>query len=191
VTLTTAESISVPARRRVRRYVAAGVLAALIVTGWFAWDWWTHPTQFGPAGNMFGAKQEADDLRPLHVGMTTPSLRADQDRLTLRHVEANVATDSAGTAITFTVCTRRPGQDPLGVDRGSLNRYCEEFREADGTEMVLGPHGRGDYLIMTLTPSRPGVVWVPSIDVTYGYGWSGLFRHGTETTGMSVRMKIG
>jgi hypothetical protein len=163
----------------------------MLVAGWFAWDWWTHPTQLGPAGNRFWSRQGAGGLRPLHVAVTMPTLNDERETLTVTRVEANVAADSADAVVIFTVCTLRPGQDPIMSAHGRLDAYCAATRPADGAELVLGPHGQGDYLIMTLTPSRPGVVRVPSVDVTYRHGWNRLRQHGTETTGMSVRMNVG
>jgi hypothetical protein len=124
VTQEASKSMAAPARPRTRRYLAAGVLVAVLVAGWFAWDWWTHPTQFGPSGSMLGQTQDASDLRPLHIAVTLPSQSDERQDLTVKEVEANVAADTAGTQVTFTICTTGPGLDVFLSARGSLDVFC-------------------------------------------------------------------
>ena len=84
-----------------------------------------------------------------------------------------------------------PGEDPLGT--GDLDQSCRDHEPLRaGMDFHLRcwesrTHGgRGDYLVLTVTPTRPGRVTVDRVDVSYALGADHLWRRGTEPVGMDI-----
>jgi hypothetical protein len=167
-----------PAQTGRRRQIIVGAVAALVlVLGFLAWDWRTSPDTFRGYGS--GLRAPVDVGHSLHVRMTWESVDIEPRTVTLHDVSARVVKDTAGPEITFSLC--RAEEEPISSARGPLGRWCSEVLPIDDTEMTLNadPH---DIVVMTIRPTKPGVVRVRGMDLTYTDGW----QRGTEQTGLTV-----
>lgn len=56
------------------------------------------------------------------------------------------------------------------------------YGEARGPrDLHHGPREGGDYLFVTVTPTKPGVAHLIRVEVQYQRGIAGLFQRGTES----------
>jgi hypothetical protein len=161
-----------------RLVVAAVVVGVGCGLGWLGW-WWVHPSLFGPPGNAVGTHGAVG--APVNLSITFPGAPEGADEVTIERITANVAENTSGATIDFSVCTKGPAQDVMGDYEGDLHDVCVVVRPA--TEVQLAD---SDYLMMTATPVKAGVLDVSSFDFTYRYGWRRLYQHGTEETGIRV-----
>ncbi|GAA1768329.1 hypothetical protein GCM10009795_013320 [Nocardioides hankookensis] len=166
--------------RVTRRRVALGVVGLIAVAGLAAagW-WWTHPSLFDAPGNVV-SYDSATVGTPVSVGITVPGAPDGVGDVTITDVEANLAQNTSASTIAFSVCTPG-GRDVIGLLEGIPEELCLAVRPVTHVRL-----GSDDYLLMTVTPTEPGVVDVTSFDVTYRYGSHRLWRHGTDTTGTRV-----
>ncbi|GAA1917787.1 hypothetical protein GCM10009815_10800 [Nocardioides marmoribigeumensis] len=118
----------------------------------------------------------------------------DTASLTLHGAEAHFAIDTAAATTSFSVCHLSKGEDPVMAIR-DIGDHCRDLEPLrDGMDFRLEQwraeeHGaRGDYLVLTVTPTRPGKVKVDRVDVTYALGADHLWRRGTERLGMDVTL---
>jgi len=172
-----------PGRLRARQLTLA--TAALLIVGGlasFGW-WWTHPTLFGPPGNAAGLTGNAVGV-PANASLTFPGAPNGVEDVTIEHITANVAKNTSASTITFSVCTEDPTYGVVGANRGRLTRVCAAVRPA--TEVRLGPD---DYILVTATATKVGVLDMPSFNFTYRYGPGRLFQHGTEQTGIRITVR--
>jgi hypothetical protein len=58
-----------------------------------------------------------------------------------------------------------------------------------GTRMAYSPPPLGEYVIMTLHPTRPGKVRVNRVDLEYGYGRKQLLHRGTDPVSMDITVR--
>ena len=168
-----------PPSGRVRRFAVPAIVLLLVCSlGWLGW-WRTHPTLFGPPGNAVGTQGAVGT--PVHVSVTFPGTPDGVDEVTIEDISANVAENTSGATVTFSVCTRDPAQGVMGVYEGDLDDVCLDVRPATDVQL-----GESDYVMLTSTAAKAGVVDVQSFDVTYRYGWRRLFQRGTEEAGIRV-----
>ncbi|KQW53433.1 hypothetical protein ASC77_03885 [Nocardioides sp. Root1257] len=167
-----------PGTTRRRTVVGVGVL--LLICGSLAavW-WWTHPSLFDAPGNKVGFDR-ATVGTPVSVGITYPGVPEGVEDVTVTDVEANLAQDTSGSTIAFSVCAAG-SRDVIGLVEGTPEDLCLDARPAADVRLTSG-----DYLLMTVTPAQPGVVDVTSFDISYRYGSHRLWQHGTDTTGTRV-----
>ena len=164
------------------------VAAALVAASW----WWTHPRVFDDfnGSSIVHPRPLAQSAESMAV--TFPAT-GDEETADLRLLGAEVhyAVDTAAAEATFSVCHLSPGEEPLGT--GDLDENCRDheplrdgadFRLARWLPRELG--ARGDYLVLTVTPTKPGRVRVDRVDVSYALGADHLWRRGTERLGMDV-----
>ncbi len=127
------------------------------------------------------------DGTTITAGMTFPS-RSAHDTPQVIHIDSAlpyVVTNTPDATITVSVCALSP--DPkfgvIGSVSGRLaGRWCTRLADAADTDMTL--HGDPwEQLLLTITATRPGVVRVAGIGLTYSYG----HRHGTQRVGLGVR----
>lgn len=172
---------------RPRTVVAAVALAAAVaMCGVFGW-WWAHPRVFGPVGNGIGATDPVRHIRTFHVPMTDVSVDSPTYQVRVRSVRPRVLTNTAEARIAFSVCRVSNGGFIAVTDR--LSRHCSDIRPVEGTTMTV--NGDNDeYLVMTVRPTRAGVVRIRGIDLAYSLDWRHVWRRGTQATGMEVRIRV-
>jgi hypothetical protein len=161
-----------------RRKLLVGAAAVLVlVVGFLAWEWRTSPDTFRGYGNAMTGPLAVGQR--LHVGMTWESLKIEPRTATLHEASPRVVRNTADAEVSFSLC--RSEKDPAGAVRGNLERWCTEVLPIDDTEMTLNAEPR-DIVLMTIRPTKPGVVRVRGADLTYTDGW----QRGTEHIGSLV-----
>lgn len=155
-----AQSVVSPRGPRARAILILVPLLAL-AAGTF---WVTHPRSFGSPDEGIVMSGDIPVDEPLHIGMTLGTYDRDAD-IALRRAEAHVVEDSAGSAITFQVCTYATKSDgAIASATGDLGDYCSNLEPVDGSTFRMRTSGRPQEIIMTITPSRPGRIEIE--------GWS-------------------
>jgi hypothetical protein len=155
--------------------VASGAVA-LALGAW----WWSHPTAFGPTGDLVNGTIESGEL--LYVGMSGAPEPYDQG-FWLVGAEPNVVYSSdIGIAPTVLVC-EKTGPAGVGVVTGSeIGSVCASLVPA--ADRHLQPT---DELVLEVgADGNAGTVIVQGIDVTY----SGGLQRGTENTGVTANVHI-
>ncbi|HSJ19555.1 MAG TPA: hypothetical protein VK964_03180 [Nocardioidaceae bacterium] len=167
-----------PQRQPRRRRFLIGVVTALVlVLAFLAWSWRTSPDTFGGYGNKIGAPLDVG--RPLHAGITWESLDIEPHTVTLHNASARIVRNTADAEVSFSLC--RAEKEPIGTASGRLERWCSEVLPIDDIEMTLNAEPR-DSVLMTIRPTKPGVVRVRGADLTYTDGW----QRGAEHIGSLV-----
>ncbi len=175
--------------RRTTWVVLATVLLVLLALLPLALRWWTHPDLLPDrAGRSRWVPQPVDQaataftvLPPRASGHPTP--------LTWHAARADLATNTARASVSFSLCDTplMKGQLESSYQTIQLTQICSVQRAlTDGTRLTYpDPH---QLVLMTLTPTRPGVVHVTGVDVRYSLGADHLFRHGTEHVALDARL---
>jgi hypothetical protein len=65
----------------------------------------------------------------------------------------------------------------------NLRKWCSRLVPSDGTTVKLGAFA--DQLVVTIVPTRPGIVLIRGLHVTYSHGW----KRGPEDVGEFVRVR--
>ena len=152
--------------------LAVGVLAA----GW----WWTHPTLIS-----LDSYSEKMDPRPVakaavSFGILSPKVRGQAVTVTIDKVSATLAENSASAKITYSICHMTAGEAPLGAVHDP-KKYCADLVPlAPGATYHYGVVPNSDYLILTITPTQPGVVRVTGVQLTYSAGSDHFYQRGTQ-----------
>jgi hypothetical protein len=180
----------VASRRRGRtRAVVVGVVVVLVVVGAAGLDRWRHPTAFGGLGDGFVA-----DPRPVaQAGLATtvifPVTRGeDVETVALRDVSAVFSTNTAEATATFSVCHMSPGENPIGVV-DEADDYCARVEPfTPGMELRRDETHTSDYLVVTVTPTRPGVAQLERVEVDYRRAARHFLQQGVESIRVSRRI---
>jgi hypothetical protein len=170
-------------RRTLGLVLLAGVMLGVAAGAW----WWTHPRAF-MSGAGAGAKLNAVPLddAPFYVGFADAVASKDSETVTLRSVRVRLRDNTAGATATVAVCTRRPvAEGTLVLGSGTaatapdLRKYCTSLRPVrPGVKMRLDD-GR-QYLIASISVSRPGHAVFATADLTYSRDASHLYQRGTQ-----------
>ncbi len=177
-------------RRHTQTFLAILVAGVLVGAGAAAnagWHAWRDPHALRT--NVFSTADMSGKIRPhepLNIGMSYPQYRPAT--FTVDSARPRVLLNTAGADITVSVCKVDPSQADasIGSVYGDLSKSCREVVDPAGARMQLRDNAVSDQLIVTIRPTRPGVVMVWGLDVTYGYG----HRHGTQHVGANVRFKV-
>jgi len=129
------------------------------------------------------------------VGVTAPRTddQAERTDLTFTDTAAvELSTNTAEARTEIAVCRAKPGADPIGaVSHSDVGEFCEEVEPVgDGVRMSQS-HWEArerDYVIVTLTPTRPGEVHLTEVSLSYRTDGSHYFRRGTDTIDLDVRV---
>jgi hypothetical protein len=62
--------------------------------------------------------------------------------------------------------------------------FCRSLTPAQGADLHLGP-GLPDQIVVTITPTHPGLVSVRGVHLTYSYGW----KRGSQDTGLWAQIR--
>lgn len=152
-----------------------------------AW-WWMHPSAFksgAGAGMKFNPVPIGDT--PIYVGFAQDGSSRDSETVTLRSAHIRLRDNTAGATATVAVCTRRPvAKGTLALGSGiaatmpDLRKYCTSLRPVrPGVKMQLDDGGR-QYLIATISASRPGHAVFATADLTYSRDAHHLYQRGTQ-----------
>ncbi|HEX5561761.1 MAG TPA: hypothetical protein VFX52_08970 [Nocardioidaceae bacterium] len=170
-------------RRTLGLVLLVGVMLGVAAGAW----WWTHPRAFmsGAGAEMKLSAVPLDDL-PFYVGFANAGASRDPETVTLRSVRVRLRDNTAGATATVAVCTRRPVADgTLAFGSGTaattpdLGKYCTSLQPVrPGVTMRLDD-GR-QYLIATISVSRPGRAVFANADLTYSRDASHLYQRGTQ-----------
>jgi hypothetical protein len=182
-----------PTRRQRVIVVALVVLAA--VAGVAVWrmvdDRFDPPGVLSPRMGGFGFVADPVPLRSstTQIGFMAPYLgKEDPETLTFRSATAHFRRNTAKAVATISVCLpRRSRGDGLGgggvVHAPTLHEFCREARPVvDGTTMQWGTESDdGEYLVLTVRPTRVGVAEIDSFTLDYSRddahgGQSGIER---------------
>jgi len=168
-----------------RRVAGLAGLVLLVALGGWGYHWWTNPHLLE---GRAGAGSFEYDPRPLASGpsyqaVTYPDVGGDRDEtIVLKSVTAHFTTNSARATVAFWICTTSGDLIGLAHGENTLGESCERVRPVkDGTKLHLGAGEPIEYVVMALTPTRPGTVEVDAVTFDYKRSWKHLHQHGTET----------
>jgi hypothetical protein len=152
------------------------LIAAAVVPGL---RWWTRPTVFGSLGDRFVAAPlpVADAL--LASAVTFPR-EAGAQTVTITGAHAVLEENTAAAAVAFSICHLSAGEIPILAVHDPQNGCRDREPLRTGAVLRQRTSGAGDYLIVTITPTKAGVARLTSVDLTYRRGVRHLLQHGTE-----------
>ena len=178
-----------PGRRITAAVAGAVVVLALLAAG----RWWTSPDLFPDSGAGMTLDPRPLERAAMTVGVTAPYAQGQAERTVLTFTDTPVVELSRNTAkatVDVAVCRARPGADPIGVvPRGDVGEFCDEVVPVgDGVRMSQGPWEarERDYVIVTLTPTRPGKVRLAEVSLSYRTDRSQFYRRGTDTISLDL-----
>ncbi len=176
-----------------RRLTAAAVGVVLLVGLLAAGRWWMTPDLFPDSGAGMSVDPRSVTRAAMTVGVTAPNTGEEADRTDVTFTDtaaAELSTNTAEAKVDVAVCKARPGADPIGVvPLSDVGEFCDEVEPVgDGVRMSQGPWDarERDYVIVTLTPTRPGRVHLAEVSLSYRTDRSQFYRRGTDTIGLDV-----
>jgi hypothetical protein len=183
-----------PERRRPSRrttwIVIALLVVALVVALPVAWHWWTHPDLLPDHSDSrsFWAPQPVHQAATAFLVMPAVA-QGDPTSLTFHGASTLLAKNTARAKASFSVCdtAQQPDPDIRNWPVDQLIQVCSaQHALVDGTRLTYpDPH---HLVLLTLTPTRPGVVRLTGVDVRYSLGLAHLFQHGTDHVGLDARL---
>ena len=176
--------------RRTTWVVAALVALGLLAAAPVAFDWWTHPDLLpDTSGASVWTPQPVDEAATAFVVMSSAAT-GHPTRLTWHVANAVLARNTAHAQVSFSLCdtAQQPDPDATSWPVIGLVQVCSAQRDlTDGMPLTYpNPHR---LVLMTITPTRPGVVHVTGVDVRYSLGVRRLFQHGTDHVAMDVHLR--
>ena len=122
------------------------------------------------------------------AAVTFPNVEAnDSTTITFHGASAVLGRDSARAEVSFYLCREIEAAGVIGYVGDDLATYCSDVRPiTDGTEFTYP--NPSEYVVVVLTPARPGTTHLTRVDLDYSLDSSHLFRRGTYN--VMVDMKI-
>lgn len=166
--------------RRIRRRIALALAAIAFLTmagGRLLW-WFKHPELF----EDHGATEIAPAVvsQPLWVGLTYPEDGHSPTRVYLESVHVAVGSDTSAASLSEFLCEapwQPVGGTAMGIGDSAMNsRLCLHPVPAHARWMTLG-QGYRQYLVLEVVPSKPGILRLTRVDLTYKHG----LQDGTQT----------
>ena len=162
-------------------WVALAASALAVVAG----GWWlTHPKVFLESSTFEATMNlPTGDVHAVAFAVIDPSVES-HDTVTFRHVEPVVVRNDAGARLELRICRLdpdRPDGSVVGsIDVATLSEFCKQLDPVDGARFDRAWDARPQsQVILTITPTRPGVVKIQGLNVSYRQG----IRFGNQTTG--------
>ena len=176
-----------------RRLAAVAVVGFLVVGLLAGGRWWMTPDLFPDSGAGMSMDPRSVTQAAMTVGVTAPHTDEQAERTELTFTDtaaADLSTNTAEARAEIAVCRAKPGADPIGVvPLSDVSEFCDRVDPvADGVRMSQThweAHER-DYVIVTLTPTRPGQVHLTEVSLSYRTDRSHFYRRGTDTIGLDV-----
>lgn len=197
--MTTTEATAAPAsparratrRRLVTAVVAVLVLAALLVAG----QWWTTPDLFHDSGAGMRLDPQPVAKAAVAFGVTAPLTDGESGPTVITFTDSAVVelpTNSAEAIAEVLVCRATRGADPIGaVPVDELDDFCDEVVPVeDGVRMVLSQWEARDrdYVVVAVTPTRPGRVHLAGVTLSYRTDRSHFYRRGGDRIGLHANL---
>ena len=179
-------------RRHGRLLVVVLAVLALTVGVW-GLRWWTHPDVFGAGvgvGSFSAAPQPVATSR-LTFGVLLPPGDGSRTTVTFRGTPVmNFATNTARATATFSVCHRPPEPQGtfIGISKGLGNHECTRLDPIVAGTTLRYP-SPAEYVIATITPTRPGKVLATGADFDYSLDRSGWYRRGNDHVDLSIGIR--
>jgi hypothetical protein len=143
------------------------VLAGLVAGLW----WWRHPTVYqsaAPTWSVGGGETYPVDSEPISIGMTWFRVPRPGEPATLHAAAPHVLVNTAEATLTFSVC-QVADHGTISSVCADLHRWCSKLLPIKDTRLALTYHYPRRQVMMTITPTRPGVVRIQGMDLTYSY----------------------
>ena len=177
-----------PAIGSTRRWWVWGALGALVVLALVAsgvlLSQWRHPSAFPEAGGWAVGVRHQKINEPVFVGITFPDQDAE-GTVSIDTVKGHGVTNTAEAELSYFVCTIDTAVDAIGSgSQADVDDVCSTLAPADGATLSLGIRSR-EQLLLKVTPTKPGVVRLHGLDITYAHGW----QHGTQHIGGDVNVR--
>lgn len=167
------------------------VVAVLVAGSILIGRWWSHPALFGDHGDGFSVAPRPLADSALSLAVTFPAPDGGSQEVTFRDARADFTHNSAAARASFSICHPRPEAGLIGYVKGNLRPFCSAVRPlVPGARMTYSTSERGDYVVMTLRPTRRGAVHVAGIDLDYALGWRRLFQRGTDRVAVDVTARV-
>jgi len=166
-------------RRRALALTLAAVALVLVAAGG-GWWWLTHPDRLVPAGG-------AESSVPITLGHRLYEGMFAQPESGTVHVDRvvpHVVTNTARADFRVLLCHSSIGHNTIGSVLDRTGRLCQHPRDPRGAD--LPTLASNTYLVLEVTPHRPGTVRVEGLRVTYHAGW----RRGTEDSGTNLTVRV-
>lgn len=168
---------------------AALALVGLVAAAW----WWTHPRVF--ADGFWNVGQSPRPLAEATGYQGLPGLEAGRrdETVTITGYDVHYARNDAGARSRLLVCVPRASYGDSafgGGDRANLDEACSTLRPvADGTRLRLKKTWPPPaYLVLEVTPTKPGKVSVDEIELSYRRTGDHLFQQGTQRIENTFRL---
>ncbi|GAB2746404.1 hypothetical protein GCM10027273_26070 [Nocardioides pakistanensis] len=159
-------------------------MAALVVvtlTGFGLWRW-THPTVFGDLGDSIVAAPRPVAKAALSSTVVFPQIGGEPETVTIDDARPVFGRNTAEATAAFFICHPKESEKPgIGAVHEPAN-FCKELEPVEpGTAFRYGLEPASDYMIVTITPTRPGVAHLTHIELSYQRGARHFFQQGTES----------
>lgn len=166
-------------KRRIAVLAATVAVAALLVLGV---RWWTHPTLFDSLGDSVTLKPRPVARAAVSTTVVFPRTEGESiEKVTLNDLDAVFRTNTAKAQVSYAICRMSAGEDPV-LAVGNAGRFCSNLEPFEsGARLNLGVDPDSDYLLATVTPTRPGVAHLTQVRLTYALDRSHLWQRGTQT----------
>lgn len=111
----------------------------------------------------------------------------DRTTITFHRASAVLGKNSAQAEVSFYICREIEAEGVIGFVGDDLTTYCSDVRPITGGTEFTYPNP-SEYVVVVVTPTRPGTTHLTRVDLNYSLDASHLFRRGTDT--VRVDMKI-
>jgi hypothetical protein len=166
--------------------IALLLVGALVPTGVVLGRWWTQPDLFPDRGDGFVSVTMPLMDSALSIPLELEPDEADGTVITFRGARAHFAANSAEARATFAICTPLPERGLFGVVRDP-KPFCKELRPlTPGSQVTATPHPHGEYVVMTVRPTRPGRARVHRVDLDYALGRDHHYRRGIDSIAVDL-----
>jgi hypothetical protein len=166
--------------RRVRVVVVTAVVVLVVLAG-VGLRWWTHPNVFGNLGDSFAAVPLPVADAALSTTVIFPNVEGEDETVRVDHIKAIFVKNTAEATATFFICHLSAGESPIGAVHDP-ETYCRDIVAVEeGASFHHGVFPSGDYLFVTITPTRPGIARLARVEVGYERGARHFYQRGTES----------
>ena len=176
-------------RPRLRALAAAALVLALLAALAVGYRWWSHPDLLEDRGDAMGMAPAPVAQAARAAAVPFPDVDAeDPTTITFRGASAVLDRDSARAEVSFFLCTWIQAEGVIGYVGGDLSTYCSDVRPiTEGTE--LSYPSPSEYVVVLVTPTRPGTTHLTRVDLDYSLDASHLFRRGTDSIRMDLKIR--